>query len=248
MHSIYNPTKFKKMLTTEKVTKAKGKAVTKTKYVSNFTNGEGKKKQIGREKYVNYVMETGIDKHNILSLSADNCITELMLQKKLGPSNLKLNLCENDTNVFKKLLQKVDLFNEFPPSFNFCNIADKIYSARKNEYTSINGDYCCQIGAIKDEVEYTLKSDIICLHGIYCINVAHRSSGNRTADFLRTYLMSNPNRCKQYITDVEWAINTFLNRQCEDKWQLLETYTYKDIDEKGNPHQSMITFILKRIK
>jgi hypothetical protein len=223
------------------------KIQTKSKRKSTYSNHDGMYKNRARMKIVNTIKESNLKNRRILSLPADNCIIEKQLFTNVSKL-IKFVLCENNEQVYKKLLMNiVTSKTRIPHSILSGSIGDEIYRSRENDYTDLILDYCGQIGTYHKEIEHAIKNNIVCVGGTISMTFNKRISGDTNMKFIEEMERLNPNFDKKEGENrTEPAVMTFLNRVCGMNYQIVERYSYRDDgdDKKRSP---MMLVIVRRV-
>lgn len=227
----------------KKVVSSKKKKVAPNRY----SNGDGVEKMKTRQIIVNTMNDFKLPKRRILSLSADNCITEGMIYNQVS-KRTKFILCENHPETYRELLLNIVKNKAITPyAVLSCSVGEEIRRSKENDYTDLILDYCGQIGTNHEDIEYAVKNNIVCVGGTISVTLCKRISGGigggYNMSFIERMEKLNPNFKKQEGDNrTEPAVLTFFNRICGMNYEIVVNHPYKDYDK-----QSMMLVIIRRV-
>lgn len=201
--------------------------------LGEFTNKNGKNKNIGRDKVVNFILSAKVSEKPILTLSGVNCITEKLLLEQ----NNKLNFISAE-NKFYNDLAKTIYEDKLPISIFNGDISYLINNANENQFSHAILDYCSQLSSIDEDIEMVFKKNIVEVGGFIAItfNKRYGSSTNKiqkTLESVYPYRNTKISRSEHYINTLIVGVGNF-------NYHIVETYQYKDTS-------AMSLIIVKRV-
>lgn len=165
--------------TEKKTVKVSAEPVTKT--TKNYEIS--KEKEPVRAETVKEIKESSIKEGLILTLSADQCLTEKAIHAiKKG---YKFLACEIDETVFSKLKKNIaeQELNYIRPILS--PIGEIINLAAKDSFAHVILDYCKTIKEFGGEIQTAIKKRIVQKDGIIMVTLCQRAAGINTDDVLR---------------------------------------------------------------
>jgi len=205
------------------------------------------KKEIARKKIVKHISETGENKGSILTLPHVECIIEKMLLKKVS-SNFTFLGVEKDIDTYNQMFSFIannKLGSKIHP--RFAELGEIINTSCSNEYTHLILDYCGFISKLWVDIKTVLEKDIVKLNGIIAITINKRFHNNEFTDKLRSLYPYDKETNTISKTPSEHILRTLIEKTAGLRYQILETFDYRDPKGEYNNGANMLLMVIKRV-
>jgi len=191
-------------------------------------------KEIGREIIVESVKISKTKGRKILTLPAEFCILEKKVLAEVS-DNFQFVACEMDGGVFARLQKNIKNEN-LPIAAHHCKIEEIINKAKANEYAHAFLDYCQTLTKHHEDLEKTLKNNIVQRGGTIVITLTTRCGGY----FVKNLVKNIPDEAKHKRESLI-ALNVVVSKYGHGNYFIEKMHLYRD----GAP---MLLAVIRRIK
>lgn len=212
----------------------------KNKGQNTYANHKGLNKDIARNKWVNYIIESGLS-GNLISLMN----TEISGEKKILDALPEMKItgveCHKPTlNNLRQIIRK----SKLPIDTKFGFVQEFMYGVESDYYAHMILDYCSCLSEMTKELEYTINNNLVQVGGYIALTV-YKSIRHQNTDKGK-FLLSLTDTISNVgiydnITISDRVNEIYIQKLLGFNYQLVEVFNYRDTSP-------MSLFMIKRIK
>jgi len=154
-----------------KAMESKRRAKTRKKVkTGEFTNQDGEKKNVARNKMVNAISNSGIKAGKLLTMPNEDWKIEALIDKYVSKI-FKYEACENNKKVFPIMLSKVEEFGR-SSECHYGDIGKQIIPMGADTYSHMILDYCGNLDTFQNEIIHAMMNKLVVDGGIIAITLS----------------------------------------------------------------------------
>ena len=207
---------------------------------NTYANHKGFKKDIARNKWVKYIIESGLS-GNLISLMNTEVSGEREILNALPDMKITGVECHKPTlNNLRQVIRKANL----PIETKFGFVQEFMYGVDSDHYAHMILDYCSCLTEMTKELEYTINNNLVQVGGYIALTVykSIRHPNTDKGKFLLSLAETKTNvGIYDNITTSDRVNEIYIQKLLGFNYQLVEVFNYTDTSP-------MTLFMIKRIK